>query len=174
MPPVYADDFDFDSGVLVAMENYDLVADHDQYPMFPELLPGPDYPEIEALAQVGESYMSEDEQPAPDEWTHSSEGDYFYTDGQGNVYPIEREAVSEDDQMDWPSTPQLVGADGSSQQPDEETEEYWIGGANRTYIMYHEDWSPDPGVHNHADDDGDQPFLRRYTDDAPLSDWAGD
>ncbi|KAK4038692.1 hypothetical protein C8A01DRAFT_47716 [Parachaetomium inaequale] len=174
IPPVYVDDFDFDSGALVAMENYGLVADHDQYAVFPETLPGPDYPELGALGQAGESYMAEGGEPASDEWTHSSEGDYFYTDGQGNVYPIEREAVSEDDQINWPSTPQLVGSDGFSQQPDEETEEYWIGGANQTYIMYHEDWSPDPGVYIRADDAADQQFLRPHPDDAPLDDWAGD
>jgi hypothetical protein len=169
-PSWYIDDFG--SGGLI-VEDFELAADHDPYDALPEVLDDPDHLELGDLLQV-EPYMSEDAEFPPDEWTGSSEGDYFYTDGQGNVYPIERQAAPEDDQVDWPSTPQLLNSEGLDHTVDENQEEDWDGGGHQTYIMYDEmqHWPPTPGVHIHARDD--QPYQLPHPDDGPFRDFAGD
>ncbi|KAG7285220.1 hypothetical protein NEMBOFW57_009841 [Staphylotrichum longicolle] len=86
------------NNALVSVDDYELVAEHKPSAVLPEV-------------SVGPHYLSEDEEPPSEEGTHSSEGDYFYTDGQGNVYPIQREGLVEDDTAAWPSTPQLASSE---------------------------------------------------------------
>ncbi|EAQ86625.1 hypothetical protein CHGG_07878 [Chaetomium globosum CBS 148.51] len=171
IPTTYVDEDG--SGTFAAMEGYSLEPDCDPYVAFPGFFPEAAHLGIDAVLQADESYIPAEGVSPPDDWTHSSEGDYFYTDGQGNVYPIEREN-SEDDQIDWPPVPQLVDSDGYGQQQDEEWKGYWGQGANQAYIMPHEDGLPDFGVHIHPDDAANQPFLPPYSEDAPLGYWARD
>lgn len=174
VPPYYIDDLDDND--LVDTESYDLMVDYDSYATLPEVLPGPIHPEIGSPLQAGESRMLDDGEPSTDQWTHSSEGDYFYTDGQGNVYPIERQTGPEADQIDWPSDPQLGGSGEFYHEDEDELEEHWDRSANQAYIMYHEaqHWPPAAGVHMHSEDVPDQPFPLPQPDDAPSSYWAGD
>lgn len=148
----------FNNGALVTVDDYELVAEHNPSAALPEV-------------SVGPHYLSEDEEPPSEEGTHSSEGDYFYTDGQGNVYPIEREGLVEDGNAAWPSTPQLASSEFSH--GEEVREERRDGNANESYIMYHEvqHWSPAPGSHIHpADVSG--PFQTLSPLDAPFDDWG--
>jgi hypothetical protein len=165
-----------DDTALSVMESYDLVADDDPYVTLPEVLPGPVYPEAGSALQPGELHLLEQGGPSSDEWTHSSEGDYFYTDGQGNVYPVERQAVPKADQIEWTSDPQLSDSNEFYHEDEGELEEHWDGGAKQTYIMYHEaqHWPPVAGLHMRAEDVLDQPLPLPYPDDALSSNWAGD
>jgi hypothetical protein len=166
----YLDDFGSDA---LVMEDLELVADNDPYDALPGVLDEPDDLEMGNFLPV-EPYTLEGADFPSDEWAASSEGDYFYTDGQGNVYPIEKQAAPEDDQVDWPSTPQLLSSEGLDHGKNEDPEEHWGGGENQTYIMYHEvqHWSPMPGFHICAQDD--QPYRPPHPDDAPFRDFAGD
>jgi hypothetical protein len=148
------------------------VQDHDPFAVLPEILAETNYPEMHGLLQVGEPYLSEDEETPAEEWTHSSEGDYFYTDGQGNVYPIDREGAAEDDNVAW-STPQLASSEFSHEE--KVVEEERDGDANESYIMYHEvqHWSPAPGIRIHpVDVAGPFPALSTL-DGAPFGDGGG-
>jgi hypothetical protein len=158
---------DLDDTAFAVMESYDLAVDHDPYVTLPEVLPGPIHPEAGSPLQPGELRMLEEGAPPSDEWTHSSEGDYFYTDGQGNVYPIERQAVPEADQIEWTLDPQFPNSDEFYHEDEDELEDR---GASQTYIMYHEaqHWPP-----MHAENVPDQPFPLPHPDYAP-SNWAGD
>jgi hypothetical protein len=159
-----------DDTALAVMESYDLVADHDPYVTLPEVLPGSLHPEGGSALQPDEFHVLEGG-PSSDEWTHSSEGDYFYTDGQGNVYPVERQAVPEADQIECTLDPQFLNSNEFYHENEDELEEHWDGGANQTYIMYHEaqHWPP-----MHADNVPDQPFPLPHPGYAPSSYWAGD
>jgi hypothetical protein len=169
VPITYADEDG--RGTFVAMEGYGLEPAYERYVALPGDFPEANHFKMDALLQVGESHTPTDGLSSPDGWTHSSEGDYFYTDGQGNVYPIDREN-SEEDQIDWAPAPQLVDSDGYSQQQDEDWEGYWGQGANQAYITSHEDGLPDSGVHILPDDATNQPFLLPYPDDAPSGSWV--
>ncbi|KAK3297643.1 uncharacterized protein B0H64DRAFT_457970, partial [Chaetomium fimeti] len=161
------------NGTRVAMESYGLEPDYDPYVVFPGAPFETGHLEIDTLLQMDESYMSSDQVSPSDDWTHSSEGDYFYTDGQGNVYPIEKQENSEGDHsIDWPSASQLVDSDGYSQQHDEDLEELWDQAANQAYIMSYEDGFPVSGVHTRPNDAINQPFLPPYPDDTPHDNWA--
>lgn len=142
----------------VTVEDYELVAEHNPSAVLPEI-------------SVGPNYLSEDEEPPSEDWTHSSEGDYFYTDGQGNVYPIEREGLVEDDNAAWISAPQIASSEFSHEE--EAMEEGRDGNANESYIMYHEvqHWSPAPGSHIHPADVAG-PFQTLSPLDAPFDDWG--
>ncbi|KAK4154257.1 hypothetical protein C8A00DRAFT_42920 [Chaetomidium leptoderma] len=169
---------DFDSNVLIDREDYELVAEpDDDYSGLPEVLPELNHHEAGSFLQTGEFRVSEERELSLDEWTHSSEGDYFYTDGQGNVYPVDREAVPEDGRIDWPSTPQLLNSEVfSHEEEEEEVEVLWDGDANQTYIMYHEvqPWPPLPEAHIHAEDAAGQLRSLPHLDDAPFNGWDGD
>ena len=174
VPMLYIDGSD--DTALSVMGSYDLVADDDPYVTLPEVLPGPVYPEAGSPLQPGELHVLEQGGASSDEWTHSSEGDYFYTDGQGNVYPVERQAVPRADQFEWTSDPQLPDSNEFYHEDEDEREEYWEGGAKQTYIMYHEaqQWTPVAGEHMRAEDVLDRPVSLPSPDDAPSSYWAGD
>jgi hypothetical protein len=165
-----------DDTALSVMESYDLAADDDPYDTLLEVLPGPVYPEAGSPLQPGELQILEQGGPPSDEWTQSSEGDYFYTDGQGNVYPVERQAVLRADQIEWTSDPQLPDSNGFYHEDEGELEEDWDGGAKQTYIMYHDaqHWPPVAWAHMRAEDVLDQALPLPYPDDAPSSYWAGD
>ncbi len=150
--PHYLDDLD--SEALIFAENYGLIdQDNSPYDVLLELSPESSYPEVAGQLPVEKPYMLEDGEPSSDDWTRSSEGDYFYTDGQGNVYPVERQEIPEDEPADWPSTPQLVDSEGFDHEEDE-GEVPWDEGVNEAYIMYHEvqHWSAVPGVQIHPVD----------------------
>jgi len=169
--PYYVEDFNTDA--LGIVEGYQLVQDHDPFAVLPEILAETNNPEIHGLLQAGNPDMSEDEEPPSEEWIQSSEGDYFYTDGQGNVYPIEREGTMEDDNVGWPSTPQLSSSEFSHE--GEVVDEARDGDANESYIMYHEvqHWSPAPGIGIHpVDVAGPFPALSPL-DGAPFGDGGG-
>lgn len=168
-PTTYMDE---DGGeTFAAMEGYGLEPGYEPYVAFPGDLPEATEFEMDGLLPLEEPYMPTDGLSSPDDWTHSSEGDYFYTDGQGNVYPVEKEN-SEDDHLDWAPAPQLVDSDGYSQQQEEDWEGYWGQDANQAYIMSHEDRLPDSGVHILPDHAANQLFLLPYPDDAPPDSWA--
>ncbi|KAH6850907.1 hypothetical protein B0I37DRAFT_429233 [Chaetomium sp. MPI-CAGE-AT-0009] len=170
IPATYLDEDG--SKTPTAMEGYGLELDYEPYAIFPGGLLETGHRETDNLLHVDESYIPGDGGLPLEDWTHSSEGDYFYTDGQGNVYPIERQEDSEGDQISWPSAPQLVDSDGYSQQQDEDLEELWDQDANQTYIISREDGFLDSGVQTRPDDATNQPFLPPYLDDALPGNWA--
>ena len=169
--PHYTDDFD--SETLIFGGDYDLTEQDDPYAVLPGVSDESSYLEVAGLLPIEQPYMLEDGEPSSDNWTHSSEGDYFYTDGQGNVYPVERQEAPDDEQADWPSTPQLVDSEGFDHAEDE-GDVPWDESVNEAYIMYHEvqHWSAVPGVQIHAvDGPGRFPPLPP-PDDEPLNDWG--
>jgi hypothetical protein len=128
------------------MEYYELMAGQDPYIELPgEVLDDPDFPESHGLPHINEPDGVDDSELSSDDWTDSSEADYFYTDGHGNVYPVETHAVPETDEVGWLSTPQLVESEGFNHG---EMEIYGDENANQTYIMYHEvqQWCPASGA----------------------------
>jgi hypothetical protein len=146
--------------------------------------------EYEAILQEGispviyehQDHFHEDEDPR--EWNQSSEGDYFYTDGQGNVYPIDRLEVHENDYFaEWQSTYEDDFSGIDEEYPEEEFEEQDDISVNEeTYIMYHEvqqHWAPleMPQEPNHHENvlahDFPSPSLPYPTDSIPI-DWPGD
>ncbi|KAK4122693.1 hypothetical protein N657DRAFT_574972 [Parathielavia appendiculata] len=171
--PPYIEDFDSDA--LVTMAHYEPVPNQDPYAALPENQADPDEPVMDDSLLVLEPYNPDVGASSSDGWMRSSEAEYFYTDGQGNVYPIEREIVREDHQIDWPSTPQLLGSDEFDHGNEEDPEEGLDGSINRTYIMYDggQPWPPLSGVHIHTEDDLPYP-LAPYLGDAPFNDRAGD
>ena len=131
---------------LVDMEYYELMADQDPYIELPgEVLDDPDFPESHGLPHINEPYGVDDGELSSDDWTNNSEADYFYTDGHGNVYPVETHAVPEADEVGWLSTPQPVESGGFNHG---EMEIYGDENVNQRYIMYHEvqQWCPTSGA----------------------------
>ena len=169
--PHYIDNFDSES--LIFAGNHDLTEHNDPYDVLPEGSDESNYLEVASLLPTEQPYMLEDGEPSSDDWTHSSEGDYFYTDGQGNVYPVERQEVPEDEPADWPLTPQLVDSEGFDHEEDE-GEASWDESVNEAYIMYHEvqHWSAVPGVQIHAVDGAGRFPPLPPPDDEPFDDWG--
>ncbi|KAK3898491.1 hypothetical protein C8A05DRAFT_47215 [Staphylotrichum tortipilum] len=173
-PVYYADEPP--GGVFDTAGDYELVADYGHHSALPETFVELDHSEIGHLAD-SQPYGFEDGEDTPlDELMLSSEGDYFYTDGQGNVYSVERHEVPEDHQIEWQSSPPVASSEGFSDEEDIQVED-WDGSPNEAYIMYHEvqHWPPEPGVHIHAVDAGH--FLLPpplHPDDDPFNGWVGD
>ncbi len=170
--PHYPDDFNNDAFVLA--EDYDMGTSYDSYPGLPKAPIWPDDIETAVPLQASESGWSEDEKPPSDEWTHSSEGDYFYADGQGNVYPVEKHEVPEDENAGWSPTSQFTGSERFDCEENEDEQGPWDEGANEGYIMYHEvqHWPSAPGAHIHAVDGAGQFTLLPSLDDEPFDDWG--
>ncbi|KAK4247131.1 hypothetical protein C7999DRAFT_41557 [Corynascus novoguineensis] len=160
--------------LFTAIEDHDVPEGQESYGGSFEVFAEPDLAEIGACGWTSDRYMLENEAPSSCELTPSSEGDYFYTDGQGNLYPIEREAVAEEVQTDWASTTQPAGHDDSSQQQDEEIDGYCFGDPCQAYIMYQEDRSPDVAGHIRTNTAARHLFLSWHPDDMPSSDHAED
>lgn len=144
VPLIDSDDFDpgeLDQGELDPAE-YD-----DQYEVFYE-----DF-ETDAgeLANVGsdEFYTSDIEAPPSNGVLESSEGDYFYADGQGNVIPVEKQAASEHQQDEWVSPHELEERGDFSEDWEEEIEGGLEGAEENAYVMYDEDWVFDPSIYPH-------------------------
>ncbi len=172
-PPDCADGSNGD--VFDTAENYDLWADYDHDSA---LLEGFQLEPLEiGLLPTPPPYMyGGDEEPLSDGLMPSSEGDYFYTDGQGNIYGVERHDVPQDHQLEWPSSPQHAASEGFTEEEDIEVED-WDPSPNETYIMYHEvqHWPPEPGLHIHAVDAGHfLPPPPPHPDDDPFNGWVGD
>ncbi|KAL1839616.1 hypothetical protein VTJ49DRAFT_1319 [Mycothermus thermophilus] len=166
---------------LVAGE-YGTFADDEQELNLPESLSSTIYANQNHI-QEDEASILEDE--GPSEGMQSSEGDYFYTDGQGNVYEIDKPAVHEDESVaEWPSTPQL-GFDVLEQEDVEDFEEEFEefeesdDGAEETYIMYDEveHWAPIQGAQfpqeNTLTHSFPPPSFPYPTNSIPI-DWTGD
>ena len=160
-------------------ENYDLVADYGHDWALPGAFVELDQPDVGFLP-TPQPYMHGDgEEPLSDELTPSSEGDYFYTDGQGNVYSVERHDVPDDHRhhrLEWPSSPQPAPSEGFTDEEDVEVED-WDPSPDETYIMYHEvqHWPPEPGAPIHAVDAGH--FLLPpppHPNGDPFNGWVGD
>lgn len=169
--PHYIDDFESE-GPIFAGKN-DLTEHDEPYDVLPGVSDESNYLEPVGLLPTEQPYMLEDGEPSSDDWTRSSEGDYFYTDGQGNMYPVERQEAPEDEQADWPSTPQLVDSEAFDHAEDE-GEAPWDESVNEAYVMYHEvqHWSAVPGVQIHpVDGAGRFPPLLPL-DNEPLDDWG--
>jgi hypothetical protein len=163
---------DFTNGTFIAAGDYDLVASCDAYTALPKPHLGPDPSGVVGLPQASEADWSEELEPLSDGWTDSSEGDYFYADGQGNVYPVKKQ----DDLADWSPASQLIGSEGldDEEEGEEEDEIPWDEGVNEAYIMYHEvqDWFPEPDDDIHAVDGAGQFALFPTLDDEPFDDWG--
>jgi hypothetical protein len=167
---------DFDSSAIISMENNELLVDFDGYSISPEALFEPPHPGADVLPQLGKPSLFDDGVPPADECFSSSEGDYFYTDGKGNVFPIDRHVAQDTDETEWPATPQLINSEGISYEADEVEGEQWDANAHATYIMYHEvqHWPPVPGARIDAEDVAGQPWMLLHLDDAPFASWADD
>ncbi|KAL2185144.1 hypothetical protein L209DRAFT_691579 [Thermothelomyces heterothallicus CBS 203.75] len=156
-----------DVGYLPTTEHHDLAESFGLSGGLSEVLFEPAVPEIGVLEETSDSYALEDGVPSSDNLTLSSEGDYFYTDGQGNVYPIAREAVAEDGQTEWLST-QLTDPYDFSQTQGEELEEHWLGNPGQTFIMYQGNGTTDPVGHINTNAAAEYLFPPPYPEDAPL------
>ncbi|KAJ4306924.1 hypothetical protein N0V88_000296 [Collariella sp. IMI 366227] len=140
------------SGSWVVMGSQELMMEDDPYTSFDEVYHGPDLLEDDAMPYATAS-MALDDGPSSGQGLPSSEGDYFYTDGQGNVYAIEKPSAPGTEVAEWPSTPQFVDSEGLCYEEEEEEEEtHGDGDANEAYIMYHEmqHWQPLSDVLVHA------------------------
>ncbi|KAK3387125.1 hypothetical protein B0H63DRAFT_150130 [Podospora didyma] len=70
----------------------------------------------------GEEFLSydphynglEDRTSSDDDWLDDAEADYFYTDGQGNFYPVERQQSLELGELERPLSPQPSAYDSES------------------------------------------------------------
>jgi len=164
--------YEADANLFTAIEDHDFPEGQESYGGSFEVFAEPGLAEIGACEWTSNPYMLGNEAPSSCELTPSSEGEYFYTDGQGNVYPIEREAVAEDVQTDLASTTQPADHDDSNQQQDEEIEGYCFGDPCQAYIMYQEDQSPDVAGHIPANTAARHLFLPWHPDDMPFSDHA--
>ncbi|KAK0705321.1 hypothetical protein B0H67DRAFT_380205 [Lasiosphaeris hirsuta] len=56
--------------------------------------------------------------------TDGTESVYFYADGQGNYYPVEKEEIAVSAALDWPSGSQLFGVSSRLQDGEVEQDEY--------------------------------------------------
>ncbi|KAK4101509.1 hypothetical protein N658DRAFT_425720 [Parathielavia hyrcaniae] len=159
MAPPYIEDVGSDAFII--MEHYDPVADHELYAASPETLADPDEPQMDDSLPILEPYMPDNAASSSDGWMRSSEGDYFYTDGYGNVYPVEKEPVPENHQIDWTPTPQLLDSEGLEYGEDEDAEGGLFVGENRTYIVHDEGhpWSPSTQLLVHTPDDLPYPLA---------------
>jgi hypothetical protein len=163
----------FNSNVAIEEERYEPGTGFDTYG-FPGALSGPDFPELDDPRDAGESYTSEDGEQSSDDGTHGSDGDYFYADGQGNVYPIERHVVPGPGEIGWPASPQGTEA-GRFTREDQETAMSWNESANEQYIMYHaeEHW-PLVGEAPMLPEAAEQSLLLPQFDDGPFDGWVAD
>ncbi|KAK4142979.1 uncharacterized protein C8A04DRAFT_29379 [Dichotomopilus funicola] len=102
-----------------------------------------------ANVESDEFYTSDIEAPSSNGVLQSSEGDYFYTDGQGNVIPVEKQDVSEYQPDEWVSPHKLEECDDFSEDWEEEIEEDVDEVEENGYHMYDEDWAFDPPMYPH-------------------------
>lgn len=122
------------NNVLGDMEYHGLNAGYDGYELFEEEVYDDDFPEA-YVEELGEADYVE---PPSDDWTNSSEGDYFYTDGHGNIYPVESHDALQADEVHWPPIEQLVELEESGNEEVEDVVLYADENPNQTYIMYDE------------------------------------
>lgn len=118
---------------------------------------------------ANEMLSIDDGQLPLDDWTASSEGDYFYTDGHGNIYPVGRSDTLEASEVEWPSDTRLTEPDGFGHEIEEELQLQVDENANGRYIMYNEVQYrvPDPGTPDLVLGAAGQSFLRSHLDGAP-------
>ncbi|KAL2019134.1 hypothetical protein VTK56DRAFT_10085 [Thermocarpiscus australiensis] len=96
-----------------------------------ELLCGPDISE-DAIV----SFEVDDGGP-PSDLTNSSEADYFYTDGHGNIYPIDSHALPEPDEVAWPPDQQLVECESLGNEEVQELEMGIYGDEYADHTIYY-------------------------------------
>ncbi|KAK3304314.1 uncharacterized protein B0T15DRAFT_236431 [Chaetomium strumarium] len=125
------------NNITIEDESFELATGFDTYGLPGTFFEPDSPPELEHIRHTAESYTSEDAAQSSDDGTHRSEVDYFYADGQGNVYPIERHAVPGSGEVGWPVIPEVTEAEGCTRE-DEETATSWDESPNEEYIMYHE------------------------------------
>lgn len=153
---------------LVDMGSYTLMTEHGLYSeMAEEVLNDPDFFETHGLPHSNESYETGDGELSSDDGTNGLEADYFYTDGHGNVYPVETRAVLEADEIEWPSTPQPLELEGFNHDA-EEVELYADENTTQPFIMYHEvqQWPIASGVPVHTQDAAGQTWSRSGPDES--------
>ncbi|KAK4241061.1 hypothetical protein C8A03DRAFT_12617 [Achaetomium macrosporum] len=170
-PPYYP--HGFSSNVVIEEESYELVTDYDTYTI-PGTFSEPNFPEPDDFPHTGESYSADDGEQSSEEDTHGSEGDYFYADGQGNIFPIERHAVRGPGEVGWPIIPPVTEPEGFTRE-DEETAMPWDESPNEQYIMYHEveHWPPVRGALM-LPEAAEPPLLLSQFDDTPFDGWGTD
>ncbi|KAK4132866.1 hypothetical protein BT67DRAFT_383879 [Trichocladium antarcticum] len=153
---------------LVDMGSYTLMAEHGLYSeMAEEVLNDPAFFETHGWPHSNESYEMGDGELSSDDGTNGLEADYFYTDGHGNVYPVETRAVLEADEIEWPSTPQPLELFGFNHDA-EEVELYADENTTQPFIMYHEvqQWPIASGVPVHTQDAAGQTWSRSGPDES--------
>lgn len=157
---------------LVAAEHYDPLMDLSS--VSPEPASEQMLPATTGLLQPSEVYhpLEDEGLQLAHQWADSSEGDYFYADGQGNVYTLGTHAIQDADhaaEPEWPSTPQPISSDVN-----DGADVPWDDVTNAGYIMHHEvqGWPPVPGPHADPENAADQPWVLPASDDAPFGNWA--
>ena len=84
---------------------------------------------------------------ATNDWISSSEGDYFYADGLGNVIPVEKHTALEEDEISWAEDEikhkEPYDQHGIGISANEDSEVDLDENEDRAYIMYDEqEWLP--------------------------------
>lgn len=133
------DGHDFIDGGYQPATGYDGDLDYQQELHEPELPDAYDFLDTDGPCGVGDSEES------PEECTDSSEADYFYADGYGNVYRIEKPTVPSSVEFCWPSSPLLVETENVNNEGRQEIAGGGGEDVNETYIMYDEmqQWGSD-------------------------------
>lgn len=159
--------YEADENYFSTTERHDPAEDFDMSGGVLEVLSEPALPQIGMLAEeTSDSYILGDGAPSSDNLTLSSEGDYFYSDGQGNVFPIVGEAAADDSQSEWLST-QATDHYIFSQTEGEELGEQWLGNPDQTFIMYQENETTHPVGHNNTNATAKSFFQPPYSENTP-------
>ncbi|GAB1313253.1 hypothetical protein MFIFM68171_03463 [Madurella fahalii] len=135
-PPVEHGD-GFHSNILMEGDNQVIVG-HDPYADCQQELCDSEFLGVYGCLRADEPYGVEDSEQSTADYTDSSEADYFYADGQGNVYRIGRPDVPDPEAFSCPQDPPFPESHGLSDEGRQEMVVYGDADANETYIMYHE------------------------------------
>lgn len=125
--------------------DYQVILGHNPYAGHQQEFCAPQLPGTYGCLRADEPCGAEEGQQSSEDCTDGSEADYFYADGHGNIYRIERPDAPDSEQFSCPSNRPFAENDGHSDGGEQETVAYGDEDANETYIMYHEvqDWDDD-------------------------------
>ncbi|KXX82043.1 hypothetical protein MMYC01_200944 [Madurella mycetomatis] len=118
--------------------DYQVILGHNLHPNHQQEFCDPQLPGAYDCLRADEPCGAEESQQSSEDCTDGSETDYFYADGHGNLYRIERPNAPDSEQFRCPSNRFFAENASHSDDGGQEMVVYGNEDANETYIMYHE------------------------------------